>query len=770
MPPRQPSLWLDWVQGPHRLWARILVALAAVLLAALVRAVFLGPLGPRIPYLTFFPAVMVVSLFGGLPAGLAATFLSALLVVFWILPEHASLAMSRADALGFGVFITSCVMIAALAEALRRAQVRAADARELAARSLEREAVARELLESERHFREFVEGTDNVVVQVDSQGRFLYLNPVAARILCETPEACSGRSAYEFIHPEDRERTRQAFDGWIRSGAEHAVFENRIVSASGKTSHLIWNFHIHRDPDGRVERINSIAQDITERNRQSALHQAMLRNLPFDFWARDTEYACVMQSDISRALWGDLLGKPLDAGDAPEATRKKWRDNLGRAMAGQSIREEIELDLPGGEKRSSFNVLAPIEHEGATLGVLGANIDLSERKRIEAELVLAKERAEAANHAKSEFLANMSHEVRTPLNGVIGMLQLLDPTAVSPEQKEYLGIALGAARSLVKIIGDILDLSRIERGRLDLRSEGFDPRTTVALLPEMFQVETQAKDLRFTCAVDAAVPRLVFGDEGRLRQILFNLVGNAVKFTERGEIAVKAGLASRVGDRLILLFTVADTGIGIPEDKIEYIFRPFTQVDGSSTRKYGGAGLGLGIASKLIEAMGGHIQVESELGRGTEIAFTVALRARGPLAAMDGDRLRPPAAKAPERLSVLVVEDDAINRLAIGKYLENLGYASRAVTDGDQVLEALENGNYDLVLMDIQMPRLDGLGATRLVRESGRPFSRIPVVALTAHAMKGDREKILEAGLDGYLSKPVELDDLKRAIADVFGR
>ena len=770
MPPREPSYWLNWVQGPHRLWARILVALAAVVLAALVRAFFLGPLGPRIPYVTFFPAVTVAALFGGLSSGLAAAFFAALLVVCWILPGDSHLHMSPADSLGLGVFIVSCAMIASVAEALRRSQARADGAREQQARFLEREASARELLESERRFREFVEGTDNVVIQVDGQGRFLYVNPVAARVLCTNPEACAGRFAFEFVHPEDRDQTRQAFENWIQSGAEHAALENRVVSASGQISHLIWNFHFHRGPDGRISHINSIAQDITERARQSALQQAMLRNLPFDFWARDADFRCIMQSDISREIWGDLLGLPFETGDVPEATQKRWRENLDAVMGGRIIRGEAEFDLPGGVKRPFFNILAPIEHEGGILGVLGVNIDLTRRKHIEAELVLAKENAEAANRAKSEFLANMSHEVRTPLNGVIGMLQLLEATRVSPEQAQFLGIALGAARSLVKIIGDILDLSRIERGHVDLCCAGFDPRKTLALLPEIFQAELKAKNLRFASRVDEAVPAVVYGDEVRLRQILFNLVGNAIKFTGCGEIAVEAGLVSRVGDRLHLFFEIADTGIGIPEDKIGYVFEPFTQVDGSFTRKYGGAGLGLGIAGKLIEAMGGHIQVESELGRGTKISFTVQMSARGPLAVADREGLKALEVKTPENLSVLVVEDDAVNRLAIEKYLGKLGYGARSIDDGDKVVETLEREAFDLVLMDIQMPRVDGLRATRLVRESNKPYGTIPIVALTAHAMRGDREKFLEAGMDGYIAKPVELEDLKCAIARVLGR
>jgi PAS domain S-box-containing protein len=770
MRPSEHNRLTAWILRPHEPWVRYGVALGIVAVAAAARALFFGPLGVRIPYVTFFPAVTLAALFGGFGPGLAATFFAGLLVVSWITPMDLSGGFVTGGILGLAMFMLGCALICAGADALRRARGVAAEESQRSALARERERTAGRLLDSERRFRDFVESTDNVVAQIDAAGRFLYVNPVAGRVFGIEPEECVGRFVFDVVHPQERERTLAAFGQWAASGLDAVRFENRVVAVGGGMRRLSWSIRLLRDPAGEVERLDAIAQDTTERDRQNDLMQAMLRNLPFDFWARDAQLACIMQSDISRELWGDLLGKPFDAGDIDPGTREKWLANLDLVMAGETIRDEIEFTLPSGERRAFFNILAPIRHEDALGGVLGANIDISDRKRIEAELVRAKDAAETANRAKSEFLANMSHEIRTPLNGVIGMLQLLMATELSQEQMEYMQIAMGAGKSLVTIIGDILDLSRIERGQVELGYEGFDPRRTLAKLPEMFTADIEQKKLKLAIETDPGFPAQAFGDEGRLRQILFNVVGNAVKFTARGQVAVKASLISHCGDRYHLLFEVSDTGIGIPDEKIDYIFTPFTQVDGSYTRKYGGAGLGLGIARRLIDAMGGHIQVASELGRGTTVFFTVKLSSREPLVTEEAEFIKAIEGKSSGALHVLVVEDDAVNRLATKKYLERLGFSSQSVDDGDQVAAALEAGRFDLVLMDIQMPNMDGIQATRAVRGSGKPYAAIPIVALTAHAMKGDREKFLKAGMDDYISKPVELADLRKVLGRLTGR
>jgi PAS domain S-box-containing protein len=650
--------------------------------------------------------------------------------------------------------------------------------------------------EAEEKLHSLVENIPDVAWSVDITQRVNYITPNVEKMLGIPVEEVYARGPivfFESIHTDDRERVSTAFEALFLTGKAYDV-ECRVQRRDGT-----W-FWAHDRAVATYEKnglthASGLFSDITPRKKAEEATQASelrYRNL-FDRSlagvSRSSQDGQILDcNDAFAHIFGyasrdEMIGLPLSSIFFNMEDKEPEDRILTEHKSIVSL--EKKLRRKDGSAVWCLSNLSLVHSETGVPIVEGTTIDITARKEIEEQLHLAKEAAEAANRAKSEFLANMSHEIRTPMNGIIGMTDLALDTSLTDEQREYLETVKISADALLDVINDILDFSKIEARRMELVQTEFNVREVTMHSITPLKPRAAQKKLTLDCIFDSDVPERAMGDPGRLRQILINLVGNAVKFTERGSVTVHVKNMPATEGEIKLHFCVHDTGLGIPREKQRTIFDAFVQADTTSTRQFGGTGLGLTIAAQLTALMGGEIHVESVSGKGSTFHFDVVLGVAEPsnhaqaqsalIVPLDGSmhhgNLIGKTTAARTGLNILIAEDNSINARVAVRLLQKYGHKPTLVQNGRMALEALNANAFDVVLMDLQMPDMDGFEATNAIRELEKITGRhIPIVAMTAHAMNGDRERCLSAGMDGYVSKPINQQELLDSIDSVLAK
>ncbi len=656
-----------------------------------------------------------------------------------------------------------------------------------------KQAEAQKCIEdSERRYRHlFNEAAIGLAVAEEDTGEIIQCNRVLADMVGRSIEELEGKPQ-KILHPvEDPEAVFSKNFAQHRKMADGAVIEGQLLTSGGQLKEVeIKGNRIVLD--GTTSILGSF-RDITDQKqaeRTLRFERERLASIIQGANVGTWEWNIPTGETIYNERWAQMLGYSLD--ELAPTSSLTWSelthpDDFKAAKVVLKKHFARELDFYEYELRMKhkqghwvwIHALGKViswTEGGSPLLMVGTHSDITSRLKTMEDLknandnlakatLLAQEmarKAESANVSKSEFLANMSHEIRTPLNGILGMLQIVQETPLNEEQAHSIDIALESGRKLLTILNDILDFSRIEAGKLELTENQYPPAQTIEEVIEIFSPGANEKQLRLSYILSPEVPHQVIGDEARLRQVLFNLVGNAVKFTEQGEISITVNCTpAENAERAILSFCINDTGAGIPEDKLDTVFLPFTQIDGSYTRKHSGTGLGLGIVKRLVRLMGGEITIESEVNHGTRVTFTVEVKTlNSPVPSLPLE-ISTEAQGNMASMKILVAEDDRINRMVIEKILKKQGHEVVSATNGRRCLEELDRQEFDLILMDIQMPEMGGIEATRHIRNRADSQREIPIIALTAHAMKGDREKFISAGMDDYLSKPVEVEAIQ---------
>lgn len=606
----------------------------------------------------------------------------------------------------------------------------------------------------------------------DEKGRFIAVNKPFEALVGKTADALIGKTDFD-IWPVAIARKYCDDDQYVVQSGTQLSLEEFILQGD----HLEWVETFKApifDAYGQITGTTGMSRIITEQRKlqqelkgQKRFLKSMMDAIPDLIFYKDADSVYLgCNIAFSEKFIGlseeEIIGKTdldfVKDKKLAEFFRQKDREML---EAGVPVTNEETITLADGSVIEIETMKTPFfDEEGCASGLIGVSRDITARKQAERELVLAGRSAEAANIMKGQFLANMSHEIRTPMNGILGFLDLLQRTSLSETQKNYLHEAWNASEILLYLINEILDFSRIEAGRMILESRDFRPRQVIENAVALIAPKAPGPGIQIEFLNN--LPEVVIGDPSRLKQILINLLNNAVKFTEKGAIRLSVERIHPEEEGVILHFMVSDTGIGIREEDIETLFEPFIQADASTSRRYGGSGLGLSITRELTRLMGGDIWVESVYGSGSTFHFIVRLQgAEGlPTDALSDLSNMPLADIAvvgtqEQMPRILLAEDNDINTKLIAVMLENKGLECDIAMDGEEAVQAFRMNDYDLILMDCQMPGMDGYEATRIIRQETVGRKRPAIVAMTANAMVGDRAKCLEAGMDDYMSKPI---------------
>ncbi len=652
-------------------------------------------------------------------------------------------------------------------------------------------------LARERDFIRVVLDTSTALIAVlDPQGRLVRWNQACQRLTGYHESELRGATLSSRLVAPARVHTLKSDLARFLAGETLNPLEVEILSKGGAPVHLSLTASLLRAEDGELEFVVLTAENRTrqvlaeQKQRQSAMElQTVWRNAA-DAMAFVDESGFLLDVNPS---FCQLVGLPVEqlVGKRFTAALSEWPgheqaevarflDEFGRRTV--EPRLVREYGLPDGRRVWLEITNSFVERTGRTPALLMLIRNITNRVRVEQELRAANEfletttqwaremaaSAEMASAAKSAFLANVSHEIRTPMNGILGMTELALLTELKPDQREYIEIVHQSAEALLGLVDDLLDLSKVESGRMELIPEPFSLRQQINRLMRPLLYRGAARGLKVEWTVSPEVPETVVADAGRLRQVLINLVGNAIKFTDSGSVSLSVDCLDRQAESALLRFLVRDSGIGMAPDNLISIFEPFTQLDASSTRKRGGTGLGLPISSKLVDLMQGRLLVSSQPGSGSAFSFAVPMPIASSSDAIEASRDAAAPSVIARPLRILVAEDNPINQKLVLSMLERAGYLATLVSSGERAVQEVVHGDYDAVLMDVQMPGLDGIEATLAIRRAEVGTSRqVPIIAMTAHAMPGDMENCLAAGMDDYLSKPIRLESLIRKIEDL---
>ena len=632
---------------------------------------------------------------------------------------------------------------------------------------------------SEQRFRDYFElGLIGLAIIAPDLG-WLHVNDYLCDLFGYSSEELLGMTWTDLTHPDDWEAEKAQFNRVVSGEAGGFTLDRYFIRKDGAVIPTHIALKCLRRPDGVVDHFVAMVQDITAVKR----HEQALRDL-------NTYNRTLLEASLDPLVTIDADGTISDVNSATELVTGHGRQELigtdfsnyftepEQASEGYQrvFKEGLVRDYPleirhrdGRITAVLYNATVYHDQSGTVRGVFAAARDITARKQAEQKLLEynhllteALQQADAANQAKSEFLANMSHELRTPMSAIIGLGYLALQTDLTSRQRDYLDKITISAEGLLRILNDLLDLSKIEAGKLDLEETTFELQPLLERMRSLVGVGAAAKGVRLILSNDSLTPDYLVGDTLRLEQILLNLMGNAVKFTPTGEVELSVHPLADDAGRITLAFSVRDTGIGLTPEQVGGIFEAFTQADGSTTRRYGGTGLGLGICRRLVALMGGEIRVESEPGRGSTFTFTARFhQGKAPAAEPEPALDRVAARKVLTGCRVLVVEDQAINQQVLRELLEQVGARVSVAADGREALVAVirEEGRFNAVLMDLQMPGMDGYEATLLLRKQW-PADRLPIIALSAHARREERERCLNAGMNDHLAKPVKPDRL----------
>ena len=752
--------------GPlERQLQTIQITVLSVGLAWGVGALVLAPLIP----LTRFLLIMLA--FCGV-AAVASMSLVADRRAFWYLvtamlvPLTVGLLRVSAGAEGWYATVLMALYLATLGQFYHRAHERFVEA----LRTSKRFEFSEEEVVRERGFLDaLISSAPMGIVAVSRHGRVLGVNPAFEQLFGWKNADLVGRSLDEMIVPEEGREEATRLEQEVAAGRPiHAEVER--VRSDGRR---VWTREAAAPVHGIAQGgVFVLYQDITamrharDAQRDAEEQYRLLVETASDLVFRlDAEGRWTFLNEAARPIYQchpeNLLGRPFSECAHPDYVDTDLRA-LETVLAGESLRdhETVHLGRAGSPRTLSFSVSPLRDAGGAVIGAHGIARDITERAEVRRTLSVARDTAEHATAMKSAFLANMSHEVRTPLNGVLGMIELLLDSRLSREQRRQAELIRSSGGALLGIINDILDFSKIEAGHLTIEAVAFDLPALLDDIGELYRANATEKGIQLVADADRSIPPVLVGDPVRIRQVLSNLLGNAIKFTAEGSVTLTTRLAGLSGPEATVRFAVRDTGIGIPEAARAHIFDEFAQADVSTSRKFGGTGLGLAICRNLVTLMRGELALESEEGTGSEFSFALTLPVGTAVTTVEPAVPRAAPARV---LRILVAEDNPVNREVASQMLRRRGHTVTVVEDGQAALDAVERDTFDVVLMDVQMPVMDGLRATAAIRALG-PRGQVQIVAATANATTAERERCFAAGMNGYLTKPFRPVDLFAAV------